>query len=78
MSREESKKKIAENFKEIGIYDYKVLVEIEGRYLIENNLVREWAELRSIDPSIITDEWSDHVTLLQAESLGLLEFVKSV
>ncbi len=78
MSREESRKKIAENFKEIGIYDLGVLVEVKGSYLIENNLVQEWADQRGIDPQTITAEWSDHIRLIQADLLGLLDFVKSV
>ncbi|HPV55481.1 MAG TPA: hypothetical protein PKW61_00015 [Tenuifilaceae bacterium] len=75
MDKKEARERIGKNFKDIGNTSYKILVEVKGRYLIENNLVQEWAISRGIDPKVITDDWSDYVTLNQALHLGLLDFV---
>lgn len=75
MDIKEAKKKLSENFIDTGSTSYKILVEVKGSYLIEHNLVQEWALLRGINPNVITQEWSDYITLNQALQLGLLDFV---
>lgn len=54
---------------------YKNLLQISGQFLIENDLVEVWAEARGIEPEKITSSWSDYISLLQAEMLGVLDFV---
>lgn len=75
MDGKEARKRIAQNFIDVGNTSYKILVEVKGSYLIENNLVQEWAISRGKDPNIITQDWSDYITLYQALHLGLLDFV---
>ena len=54
---------------------YKNLLEISGQFLIENDLVEAWANLRNIEPEKITPNWTDSISLLQAHHLGILDFV---
>jgi len=54
---------------------YKNLLQISGQFLIENDLVKVWAEARGIKPEKITSSWSDYISLMQAEVLGVLDFV---
>lgn len=54
---------------------YKNLLQISGQFLIENDLVKVWAEARGIEPEKITSSWSDYISLMQAEALGVLDFV---
>lgn len=54
---------------------YKNLLQISGQFLIENDLVEVWAHVRNIEPEKITSTWSDYISLMQAEVLGVLDFV---
>lgn len=54
---------------------YKNLLQISGQFLVENDLVEVWAEARGIEPEKITSSWSDYISLMQAEVLGVLDFV---
>lgn len=72
----ENTNRIAEVFKNEGKTSYQVLLTIPGKFLIANNIQKEWAELRNLNPSIINYEFEDNITLFQAELLGILDFVK--
>ena len=74
MDKELARKETAIAFSDKGRYDYKVLIEIKGGFLIENNLVEAWASLREMDPGTINEEFVDAITLNQALHLGLLDF----
>lgn len=76
MDKETARKLISDNFKKEGQYSYSTMVEIQGKYLVENNLVEAWSILRnqSIE-SISAPGYVDAITLLQAMHLGLLDFV---
>ncbi len=77
MEIEEAKQLIASNLEEEGQFSYKILVEIQGEYLVKHNLVEAWAILRNQSPKEISSPgYVDNITLLQAKCLGLLEFVK--
>jgi hypothetical protein len=76
MDKEIAKKLIADNFIKEGRYSYSVMVEIQGKYLVENNLVEAWSILRNQSiQSISAPGYVDSITLLQAMHLGLLDFV---
>ncbi len=72
-----AKKRVADNFNQEGKFSYKILVEIPGEYLVKHNLVEDWSILRNQSTKeIASPGYVDHITLIQAELLGLLEFVK--
>jgi len=74
----EARQLITENMKEEGCISYQVLVKIPGEYLIKHNLVDAWATLRNQSVKEISKPgYEDYITLIQAESLGLLDFVKA-
>lgn len=52
--------------------DYGLMVRVKGSWLIQNNLVDVWKEMRNTREEI-TNEWEDWVMLYQAEVLGLIE-----
>lgn len=70
----EMKQAIADCFRKEKT-SYKNLLQISGQFLIENDLVKVWAEARGIEPEKITSSWSDYISLMQAEVLGVLDFV---
>lgn len=72
---DQTRKKIAQTFRDDGRFSYKVLIEVRGDYLIEKGIVKEWAASRGINPEIIVNGWSDFITLVQAQSLGMLDFM---
>ncbi len=74
MDEESAKDNISECFRKESA-SYSNLIHISGNFLIDHNLVESWAFLRNINPSEITDNWVDHITLYQAQVLGLLDFV---
>lgn len=74
MTHKEAYLKVAENFKKEGSTSYQIMIEISGKYLIENDLTEAWATLRNIKKEEITLEWKDNITLLQAQLFGMLEF----
>lgn len=76
MTQEDARLKIAENFKNEGCTSYQILIEISGKYLIKNDLTEAWSVSRNIKKEEITDGWKDHITLLQAQLFGLLDFAK--
>ncbi len=77
MNIEKAKQLIAKNFAEEGQFSYSILIEIPGEYLVKHQLVDAWAALREQSPLVIAAPgYSDNITLLQAEALGLLEFAK--
>jgi len=70
----EHKIKIADCFRQEKA-SYKNLLQVSGEFLIENDLVEAWASARGIERERITRAWVDYISLLQAEFLGVLEFV---
>jgi hypothetical protein len=72
----DAKSKIGEAFTKEGQFSYQVLLTVPGRFLLEQNIHREWAESRGIDPKLINNSFEDTITLLQAQALGVLEFAK--
>jgi hypothetical protein len=74
MDREGAQKNISDCFRKESA-SYSNLIQISGKFLIQHNLVESWAYLRNINPDDITDKWADHITLYQAQVLGLLDFV---
>ena len=76
MTHTEAYLKVAENFKKDGSTSYQILIEISGKYLIQNDLVEAWATLRNIKKEEITYDWKDYITLLQAQLFGMLEFAQ--
>ncbi len=73
---EEERKILSENMKTTGRFNYRIVLQMKGQYLIENNLVEIWANARGIDKKKITHSWSDYITLYTAETLGLLDYLK--
>lgn len=76
MTHEDARLKIAENFKTVGNISYQILIEISGKYLIENDLVEAWSVSRNIKKEEINYNFKDYITLFQAQLFGLLDFVK--
>lgn len=70
------RKILSDNMRDVGSTHYRILLQIKGQYLIENNLVDIWARVRGIDKDKITHSWSDYITLYTAELLGLLDYLK--
>lgn len=76
MEKEDARLKIAENFKNVGCTSYQILIEISGKYLIENDLTEAWSVSKNIKKEEITYEYKDYITLLQAQLFGILDFAK--
>ena len=76
MNKDEARNLIAESIAEKGQFGYSVIVEIQGKYLVENNLVEAWATLRGQSKEVISaPDYSYYITLTQAKHLGLFDFV---
>ncbi len=52
--------------------DSKVIIEIKGDFLIENNLAAYWQELRQLEKPITAD-FTDYITWGQAKIIGLVK-----
>jgi hypothetical protein len=50
----------------------KVIIEIKGDFLIENNLAAYWQELRQLEKPITAD-FTDYITWGQAKAIGLVK-----
>ena len=78
MEAKEARNKIVECFAAEGQTSYKVLIEIQGRFLVDNNLVEAWALSRNKSvKEVSAPGFTDNITLLQAQLLGVLDFVKN-
>lgn len=76
LNREDARKMLAESIASNGKTNYSLLLEIKGRYLVDNNLVEAWAVLRGHSiKEVYAPGYTDHVTLQQAQSLGILDFI---
>ncbi len=76
MDKETARKLISDNFLKEGQYSYSAMIEIQGKYLVEHNLVEAWSILRNQSiQSISAPGYVDAITLFQAMYLGLLDFV---
>lgn len=74
MTTEQYRQQVADCFRKENS-SYKNLLEISGQFLIENDLVEAWANLRNIELERITSNWTDFISLLQANHLGIFDFV---
>ena len=59
INREKGHQIISSHFSKEGGSSYKNLLEISGKYLLENNLAEAWAVSRGKDINEITEEWTD-------------------
>lgn len=53
--------------------DFDITVTIKGKFLVDNNLCEVWANLRGINSSLIDEDYSDTISLYQAEILGIIK-----
>lgn len=54
--------------------DFDITIKISGRFLVENNLVILWKELRGFSDEILIDEtFEDSISIFQAPALGLIK-----
>ena len=54
--------------------DFDITIKISGRFLVENNLVSLWKELRGFSDEILIDEtFEDSISIFQAPTLGLIK-----
>lgn len=54
--------------------DFEITVIIKGSFLVNNDLVDAWKELRRLKKDFIIDkDFEDTISIYQAESLGIIK-----
>jgi hypothetical protein len=70
--KQPSKPTIAQMRKVLENAGSNVIIEIKGKFLIENNLAVYWQELRQLE-NPITADFTDYITWGQAKTIGLVK-----
>ncbi|QHT65675.1 hypothetical protein GXP67_02830 [Rhodocytophaga rosea] len=72
LSLELREKMLAQINKALPDEMFEILVKVKGSWLVRNELAETWKQLRGKPDWVIDDDFSDYLTLHQAESLGLI------